>query len=151
LPISAIFQEAFEYGLHGYWSIPSSCKKILKHIAEAMTPDQSTCLVSDGIEPDKELSALFSAHQLHMISLLSRAYRSQDEWEILFLDVDERFLVEKIYSSGTGKVIFALRITEGKSGDRVSINMNTRETSLGKECSDSVCWIAHVGAKESNG
>jgi hypothetical protein len=69
--------------------------------------------VSDGIEPDNELSALFSAHQLYMISLFGRAYRSQDEWEKLFQAADEKFTVEKIHCSGTGKVVFALRIAEG--------------------------------------
>jgi hypothetical protein len=68
--------------------------------------------VSDGIEPENELSPLFSAHQLHMISILGRAYRSQRDWEKLFHEADERLLFEKIFSSGTGKVIYALKLRE---------------------------------------
>ncbi|RHZ46421.1 uncharacterized protein CDV56_104500 [Aspergillus thermomutatus] len=89
-----------------------ACKIILRNIANAMVPGHSTCLVSDGIEPENELSPLFSAHQLHMISILSRAYRSQSDWEKLFHEADERLLFEKIFSSGTGKVIYALRLRE---------------------------------------
>jgi hypothetical protein len=83
----------------------------LSHIVDAMAPNLSTCLVSDGFHAD-EIPPLTASHQLYMLSILGCVNRTLEEWNALFSDVDEKLDVEKLFSADTGRVIFALRKKE---------------------------------------
>ncbi|KAF3920318.1 hypothetical protein AA313_de0210296 [Arthrobotrys entomopaga] len=86
-----------------------ACHEILKHVVEAMTPNHSILLISDYMSPGSEgtISPMINALNIHIISILGRAFWTRKEWEDLFAAVSPSLKLQRLEFS-EGRAVFEL-------------------------------------------
>jgi hypothetical protein len=92
----------------------STAKIVLAHIAEAMIPVTSTCLVNDRIKPELEVDVApeSSAFELHMLSVLNQPLRTESDWVHLVEEAHPGLVVDKIYTRAGGNILLVIRLQE---------------------------------------
>ncbi|PYH80494.1 S-adenosyl-L-methionine-dependent methyltransferase [Aspergillus uvarum CBS 121591] len=89
----------------------SECRKIIQHLAEAMTPSKSVLLVDDFLDPGKNGTLYSKANilNLHLIAAFGRPFRTMEEWEKLFSSCLVPLSIRQVSSLDNGRVVFQLQ------------------------------------------
>ena len=83
---------------------------IVKHLVDAMIPNQSVLLINDYMSPAGDegiFTPMNSALNLHMLAILGRVFWTREEWEEFFVSVSPFLKLRSLNFAG-GRVVFEL-------------------------------------------
>ncbi|KAF4221908.1 hypothetical protein CNMCM8980_006206 [Aspergillus fumigatiaffinis] len=89
------------------------CCTILRHLAEAMTPNKSILLIDDAIDVGSQGGlSMANAMNMHLLACFGTLSRTMEEWNLLIGRVQSGLSIVNSWMSDPGRVTFALKRVE---------------------------------------